>query len=125
MFTGKNSRNIFVEPPHNYGWTRAATLTASDSAAGDRFGNTVSMPNSHPLVVGAPGEDPYGASEGGSLYVFTGYDGNWTETQKISYTGARAEEWMGFPEDSLATTQKEIFVGIGSTDRERVLRYRI
>mgnify|MGYP003970532637 CR=1 FL=1 len=125
MFTGYNGDF----PAHgHYDWNRVATLTASDSAVGDRFGNTVSMPNSHTLVVGAPGDDS--PTNAGSLYVFTGYDGNWTETQKIRYTGAVAADKMGRPEDALATTQKEIFVGGASSEAtagglEKVIRYRI
>jgi hypothetical protein len=59
-------------------WTQMAKLTASDGAAGDRFGSSVAVSYSasfpHPveLLIGAPDDDSFS----GSAYVFVGSDCN-------------------------------------------------
>ena len=60
---------------HGDTWRRQATLTASDGAAGDEFGSSVSLAVGYtPFIhiyalVGAPGHDDVG-TESGSAYVF-------------------------------------------------------
>ena len=99
-------------------WDHAAVLTASDGAADDEFGTSVAMPNQNTIIVGAGSHDGFD----GSCYVFTGYGSNWTQTQKVTYTGANSDLFGGL-DGSLAATQKEIF--LGSDDGEKVIRYRI
>jgi hypothetical protein len=84
------------------------------------------MPNETTLVVGAPGEDDV-VNNAGSVYVFTGAGSSWTQTQKITYTGAQLSDQAGDNLPSLATTQKDIFVGgtPATAKKERVIRYRI
>ena len=84
------------------------------------------MPNETTLVVGAPGEDDVDVNAG-SVYVFTGAGSSWTQTQKITYTGSAAQDQAGDNLPSLATTQKDIFVGgiPATAKKERVIRYRI
>ena len=109
------------------GWGYAAKLTASDAQNGDRFGYSVSIPNRNTIVVGAPYENPDSVSNAGSLYVFTGGGSNWAETQKITYSGASAENIYSRYESSLVATQKEIFVAgdPAAGVAEKVIRYRI
>ena len=82
-------------------------------------------------VVGAPRADGVGSyTDVGAVYVFTGHGSNWTQTQKVIYTGAIMSDQYGTPNAALAATQKEIFVGGGgnpSNDAipETVIRYRI
>ena len=85
------------------------------------------MPNSSTIIVGAPQEDPAEGDNAGSVYVFTGGGSNWAETQKITYSGASANDYYGRYESSLATTQKEIFVAgdPAAGVAEKVIRYRI
>ena len=84
------------------------------------------MPNENTIVVGAPGEDAVGADNAGAVYVFTGYGSTWTQTQKISPTGATAADLKAGKHGALAATQKDIFIGIGSTPTsDEVIRYRI
>ena len=67
------------------------------------------------------------SNNAGSVYVFTGAGSSWTQTQKITYTGSAEQDKAGDNLPSLATTQKDIFVGgiPGVTDKEKVIRYRI
>ena len=108
--------------PYYRGWEYAVTLSPSDLNGGEFFGDSVSMPNANTIVVGAPGEDDVGVNAG-SVYVFTGKGSNWTETQKLTYSGAQPQDRYGEHPQSLATTQKEIF--LGGFKPENVIRYRI
>lgn len=107
--------------PYYRGWEFAATLEANDAQGGDRFGYSVSIPNANTIVVGTPFENDV-SSNAGSVYVFTGKGSNWTQTQKLTYSGAQADDRFGNTSQVLATTQKEIFVG---SLAEKVIRYRI
>lgn len=60
-------------------WTQQQKLTASDGAAGDRFGASVGI-SGEIIVVGSP---LYGADDRGAAYVYTRSGGVWTERQKL------------------------------------------
>jgi len=107
--------------PYYRGWEFATALEPNDAQAGDRFGHSVSMPNANTIVVGTPFENDV-SSNAGSVYVFTGKGSSWTQTQKLTYSGAQADDRFGNTSQVLATTQKEIFVG---SLAEKVIRYRI
>ena len=55
--------------------------------------------------------------------MFTGEGANWTQTSEVQYTGVGNTDNFGDPEEALAATQKEVF--IGSQGSEKVIRYRI
>ena len=87
------SAYVFVKP--STGWaiaTQTAKLTASDSAAGDRFGSSVSVDGDN-IVVGASLDDDHGNSSG-SAYVFVKPSTVWetaTETAKLTADTSSAE----------------------------------
>src|SRR5208283_813584 len=58
-------------------WTQAAKLTASDGAAGDQFGDSVSI-DGNTVVVGASEATVNGNSSQGAAYVFTEPGFGWT-----------------------------------------------
>ena len=65
------------------GWTRIATLVASDRAAGASFGFHVAI-SGLSAVIGAPGHN----SAAGAAYVFTSLAGVWSQTTRLhSLTG--------------------------------------
>lgn len=67
-------------------WTYQATLTASDGAAADGFGTSVSIStdvSSGNIAVGAPGHN----SGAGAVYVFTGSGASWTQNPSLSNAG--------------------------------------
>jgi len=119
VYTGYNPNSVIDKPEH---WNWATTLTASDGVGGDRFGSSVSMPNSSTIIVGSPRQVGVGLA---SVYVFTGAGSSWTQTQKITYSGASSADVYGHYNNSLAATQKEIFVGGDEGTPEKVIRYRI
>jgi hypothetical protein len=120
VFTSTDVRN-------SDNWHHAAVLTASDGTASDFFGNSVQMPNQNTIVVGAFGDDDVvGTTNAGSVYIFTGYGSNWTQTQKINYSGSSTNAGFSKGPHSLAATQKEIFIGSEYVPSdEKVIRYRI
>jgi hypothetical protein len=76
---GENSGSAYVFRFDGTSWVERAKLTASDAAAGDWFGNAVSLQDDV-LAVGARWDDD-GGEDSGSAYVFAGllgvdYNGN-------------------------------------------------
>jgi hypothetical protein len=143
MFTGlnDNSDNDWTVKPKK--WEYARTLVADDADSDDYFGFSVAMPNENTVIVGAPGTNTTynGVSSigGGSAYIFTGQNdavhgvSDWTQTQRVEWTGNSTFDDAGMPEQALAATQKEVFLGennqlhttTSDNDREKVIRYRL
>ena len=90
-------------------WSQKAKLTASDAAAGDEFGQALSIDNDS-LVVGALLDDDGGA-DSGSAYVFQKSGGVWvdaTEDVKLVAVDAAAGDEFGA---SVALDATRIAVG--------------
>jgi uncharacterized repeat protein (TIGR01451 family) len=78
--TGAGAAYVFVRAGTT--WSEQQKLLASDGAAGDFFGNSVSV-SGDTAVVGAPGHDAPGGTDSGSAYVFVRSGTTWTEQQKL------------------------------------------
>jgi hypothetical protein len=74
-------------------WTEQAKLLASDVAAGDYFGDSVSVSGDTALI-GASGDDDSG-SVSGSAYVFVRSGGVWTEQAKLLASDGAAGDGFG------------------------------
>ncbi len=89
-------------------WQLEAKLTASDGAAGDLFGWSVSV-DGDVVVVGAPSDDDLG-TRSGAVYSFR-YDLGtrvWSEEQKLLPLGGLADDQFG---RSVAVSGDELLVG--------------
>ena len=78
-------------------WKQVAKLTASDGAVGDEFGYSVAV-DGDTVVVGARYDDD-GASDSGSVYVFTKPAGGWTTVSgnaRLTASDAAAGDELGF-----------------------------
>ena len=95
---------VFAEP--KAGWksttTFTAKLTASDGAAGDSFGTSISLSaDAKTLVIGAP-EATIGSNQGqGAVYVYLQpASGGWVTTSqfaaKLTAANGNAGDWLGF-----------------------------
>ena len=111
----QGSAYVFVKPVG--GWvtgTETARLTASDGAAGERFGRSVAV-FGDTVVVGAQ-EDNIGAnSRQGSAYVFVEPAGGWasgTETAKLTASDGAADDRFG----SVAVSGDTVVVGASFDD---------
>ena len=71
-------------------WTQQAKLAASDGAAGDQFGISVSV-NAVTAVVGAASQ----ASSQGAAYVFVQSGTGWTQQAKLTASGGAAGDHFG------------------------------
>ena len=68
-------------------WNNSAPIMASDKAANDHFGASVSVYDNY-IISGAYGADPNSNNEAGKAYIFE-FDGtNWAEKQIIEGTSA-------------------------------------
>ena len=71
-------------------WNQQAKLTASDAAANDYFGDSVSV-NSNTAVVGASGKN----SNKGAAYVFVRSGSIWNQQAKLTASDAVADDYFG------------------------------
>jgi hypothetical protein len=71
-------------------WIEQARLTASDGAAGDQFGMSVSIKGDY-AIVGALADDQYT----GSAYIFRRGDPNWMQQQKLTASDGRPSDDFG------------------------------
>jgi len=79
------------------GWSQKAKLTASDGAAKDELGISVSISGDY-VIAGAPFDDDDGVNSG-SAYLFERPAGGWvdsTETAKLTASDGTASDWFGF-----------------------------
>ncbi len=77
------SAYIFKRDPDSGIWTEEIKLISSDTAAGDRFGFSVSI-SGVTAIVGAH----YDGSNSGSAYIFQLNGGNWVEQGKLTASDA-------------------------------------
>jgi len=86
-----NSGSAYVYVRSNGVWSELQKLTASDGAAEDRFGYSVSI-DGDTAVIGAYGDDGYT----GSAYVYARSNGVWSELQKLTASDGAAEDHFGW-----------------------------
>merc|ERR1719271_89346 len=113
--TGDRSGSAYVYRTTNGGasWTQVAKLVASDAAAEDWFGESVTV-SGDLVVVGADGNDDAG-SYSGSAYVFrTTNDGaSWTQVAKLVASDAAKDDYFG---NSVAISGDLVVVGARGND---------
>jgi len=113
--TNSGSAYVFVKP--SGGWaeaTQTAKLTASDGAAWDNFGDSVSV--SGDTIVVVAGYDDDSGSNSGSAYVFVKPDGGWsdaTQTAKLTASDGAANDNFG---ESVSVTGGTIVAGAYGDD---------
>ncbi|MEW6073443.1 MAG: hypothetical protein AB1726_12745 [Planctomycetota bacterium] len=90
---GADSGAVYVFTRDGTLWSLEAKLVASDGAAGDRFGTSLSMDGATALV-GAPGDDDRGG-DSGSVYAFTRAGSAWSEQAKILADDGEAGDAFG------------------------------
>jgi hypothetical protein len=78
---GSNAGAAYVFTRSGTTWSQQQKLTASDAAAGDRFGVSVAI-DGDTLIVGAY-QDDLSANDAGSAYIFTRSGTTWSQQQKI------------------------------------------
>ncbi len=77
-------------------WTQTQKLTASDGAADDEFGQSVSLSGNRALIGAFDDDDPTAGADAGSAYVFDFSGGTWTETDKLTASDGALGDQFGF-----------------------------
>ncbi|MBL9030969.1 MAG: hypothetical protein JNM80_04580 [Phycisphaerae bacterium] len=90
---GSGSGAAYVFRRSGTTWTQEAKLTASDAAAGDRFGTSVAI-DGDTAIVGAPFTFIVGFQTG-TAYVFRRQGQSWTETQRLNAPVLEAGAFFG------------------------------
>ena len=90
---GYNSGSAYIFHKSGTIWTEQAKLTASDAAAEDYFGISVSISGDY-AVIGAFCDDDNG-SNSGSTYIFHRNGTTWTEQAKLSASDGSYEDLFG------------------------------
>ncbi|MBL7809642.1 MAG: HYR domain-containing protein [Saprospiraceae bacterium] len=112
-------------------WGLSQTLYNYNGKAGDRFGHSVAIDQDY-LVVGTPGDDPFGQNSGGGFvylleatqWIEAGYltDGSGQAGdqlgQSVAISGRRI--MMGAPEDEQAQGSVQIFEGLCVEDNNAI-----
>ena len=92
-------------------WKEEAKLTASDAAAGDKFGQPVAISGKTALI-GTPSDDDAGDSSG-SVYAFLRSGGSWIQRAKQTASNAAAGDKFG---QSIAISGDYAIVGALDAD---------
>ena len=91
---GSDSGSAYILKDSGGSWLQQAKLTASDGAADDRFGYSVSI-NGEYAAVGAIYDDDKG-SKSGSVYIFKRDGENWTQQVKLTAFDGAALDRFGY-----------------------------
>jgi len=94
-------------------WTQAVKLTASDAAAGDLFGYSVSIDGDTAIVGAINDDDDDAGIQSGSAYIFTRSGTEWTQAVKLTASDAAASDWFG---DSVSIDGDTAIVGARGGD---------
>jgi hypothetical protein len=108
---GTASGSAYVYQKKDSVWVEVQKLTASDAAAGDNFGWSVSISDGI-IVIGARKNDDNG-SNSGAAYVFTTEHNHWSEKQKLIASDASAGDSFGH---SVANWDNKIAIGANLDD---------
>jgi hypothetical protein len=91
---GSESGSAYIFELSNGTWTEKQKLLASDGAAGDYFGRSVSISGNY-AIVGANNSDDKGI-ESGSAYIFELSNGTWSQKQKLLASDGAASDFFGY-----------------------------
>lgn len=90
---GADAGSVYVFTYSGGVWTEQVRLSASDAAAGDRFGGAVALAVDAAVI--AAREDDLSTNNQGSAYTFAFTGGAWTERVKLTPTDGAAGDLFG------------------------------
>ncbi len=105
--TNSDQGAAYVFTESGSSWTQTGKLTASDGAASDYFGNSISI-SGNTVVVGAVDVN----NMTGAAYVFTESDSAWTQTAKLTAADGAAGDYFG---SSVSISSNTVVVGANGT----------
>jgi uncharacterized repeat protein (TIGR01451 family) len=105
---GEDAGSAYVFVRSGSTWTEQQHLLASDGAAGDHLGISVSV-SGDTVVAGAWADDTPGGVDAGSAYVFVRSGSTWTEQQKLLASDGAAFDNFGM---SASISGDTVVVGV-------------
>jgi hypothetical protein len=108
---GPFSGSAYVFVRNGMSWSQQAKLTASDAAAGDEFGISVTI-SGRTVVVGSRSDDDAGFNSG-SAYVFVRGGVSWRQQAKLVASDAAAVDRFG---TSVAISGRTVVIGSPEDD---------
>ena len=90
---GTDSGSVYVFVRSGSSWSQQAKLSASDGAASDNFGTSVSL-SGDTAIVGANQDDDDGLNSG-SAYVFTRSGSSWSQQAKLTASDGAFSDLFG------------------------------
>ncbi|MCP4362673.1 MAG: hypothetical protein GY796_32110, partial [Chloroflexi bacterium] len=109
---GSDSGSVYVFTRHNGAWSQQNKLIAADGAAGDAFGNSVTI-NNDDIVIGAYFTDINGNSGAGAAYVFHNNGVGWVQTEKLIANDGETYDLFGV---SVALSNEVAVIGAFGDD---------
>lgn len=101
-------------------WSQEATLSASDKAANDFFGRSVSLnADGSKLASGATRKTVGGLSQAGQVYVFTRSGTTWTQDSILTASDKAANDWFG-TSVALNSSGSKLFIGNVNKDNGNI-----
>lgn len=92
--TLSSAGSAYVFTRYGSGWSQQAKLVASDAAAGDYFGTSVSISGGW-VIVGASFADPGGLASAGAAYIFARSGTSWPQQVKLTANDKAAGDTFG------------------------------
>jgi hypothetical protein len=90
---GSNSGAAFIFKYDGVTWAQEAKLTASDGAANDQFGRSVSLYGDYAIISAHLNDD--NGTDSGSAYIFKRDGTTWSEQAKLTASDAAAGDYFG------------------------------
>ncbi|HJQ69761.1 MAG TPA: hypothetical protein VKA70_12350 [Blastocatellia bacterium] len=104
--------SVFVFVRSGATWTQQARIMASDGAAGDNFGHSVSV-SGNTLAVGSPFRDAGLNQNQGAVYLFNPSGATWIRAQTLTAGDGAADDNFGI---SVAIENDALIVGASGDD---------
>ena len=93
---GINAGSAYIYTRSCSTWTQQSKLLASDGAAGDNFGNSVSISgDGNTAIIGAYYDDDKG-SDSGSAYIYTRSGSTWNQQAKVVASDGTSNDIFGY-----------------------------
>ncbi len=108
---GSNSGSAYIFKRNGETWSQQQKITASDGAAGDGFGYSVSISGDY-AIVGACGDNDKGDTSG-SAYIFKRNGETWSQQQKLLASDGAAYDLFGI---SVSISGDLVIVGAHGDD---------
>jgi hypothetical protein len=108
---GRDSGSAYIFKRDGTSWSEQAKLVASDGAADDYFGRSVSISGDY-AIVGAYADDDNG-SWSGSAYIFKRDGTSWSEQAKLVASDGAADDYFGYP---VSISGNRAIIGAGNKD---------